>query len=631
MSDPVTAAAIMAGGNVLGNIVGGSNGSEYAPEAQYINPYTTEQGQTLWDMLLPALQGAAGGQAYGVPNAYQPGAIGDIQGYTPSTYSQVGPYQTSGYNIAPTSQITAENLGYTGQNYGYDIAPTSEIQGYNPTGYNIAPTSQITGYNTPGMESLLPGSDWMSSLSPELTSAMWKPYEEGLKTLETQLSGRGQLGSERGGISGAAADVLQDYAIEASDEYTKNLYDVWAPAAYKGYETELGAEQDLWNEQLTQAKNVWAAQTEANKYGVEQGNLAEQNLWNEKLNQAKDVWAAQTEANKYAADQGKSISDLIAQGRLTQAQDVFNAQNASNLYGAEQGNLANQWSANANLQQTISEALGQTEASQWLADADLQQARDWWTAQTGSNQEYWQAQLGQNQAAYNTISQLLNYALPDVFTSASPLSVSDPTTYTPSTEGVDAWGNPTGTTGSGGDQTGNEGSGDADSRGNDRDILSAQWNQDLANQFGQSRFYNDWTSAFNSPAGTTWNDWANGTLAMGSNNMATYTPTGGGNPYSFSSWESPYTVAQNIPGLSDYWGNQGYSQNWWDYSGNPFSYSFSSPTTTSTGGTLTPQSNIPAATTNPVTVPKSNTYIPPTASQGAWLNGRWVDIGQKVY
>lgn len=88
-------------------------------------------------------------------------------------------------------------------------------------------------WQVPGMPQapgpVLPTADYFQNVAPEIQGALWQPYQKVFQqTLET-MGGQGQLGSARGGYSGAAGAAAGTFAAEAAPRMAAQAWEMGAP------------------------------------------------------------------------------------------------------------------------------------------------------------------------------------------------------------------------------------------------------------------------------------------------------------------------------------------------------------------------------------------------------------------
>ena len=89
----------------------------------------------------------------------------------------------------------------------------------------------------------MPTQAWWESLSPEVKTGLYAPYEEAGQGLMKQLGSRGQLGSARGGLSGATGAAMGELAGQAAKNVGLSAWQMTAPAAMAHYQA--GQQEDL--------------------------------------------------------------------------------------------------------------------------------------------------------------------------------------------------------------------------------------------------------------------------------------------------------------------------------------------------------------------------------------------------
>lgn len=99
-----------------------------------------------------------------------------------------------------------------------------------------------------------PTGDWYSNLDPNVRAGIEQPYMRGMEMLESRLQGRGALGAQKAGISGAGADVLGQYMQKAAPSMAQTGWGMMAPGLQQQQAGQISA--DL----ATQAQ-TWEGQT----------------------------------------------------------------------------------------------------------------------------------------------------------------------------------------------------------------------------------------------------------------------------------------------------------------------------------------------------------------------------------
>ena len=119
-------------------------------------------------------------------------------------------------------------------------------------------------YDIPDPSMAMPTAQWYGSLSPEVKAGLYAPYEEAGEHLMNTMSSRGQLGSARGGLSGATGAAMGELAGNAAQNVGLNAWQMTAPAAMQNWQSQLNRNVNAYNagqqERLgdfNTAMNVW--------------------------------------------------------------------------------------------------------------------------------------------------------------------------------------------------------------------------------------------------------------------------------------------------------------------------------------------------------------------------------------
>jgi len=88
-------------------------------------------------------------------------------------------------------------------------------------------------WNVPQMPTVpgpvLPSAEWYQGIAPEVKAGLWAPYQEAGQQLMETLGGQGQLGSQRGGYSGATGVALGTLAQKAGQNVGMQAWQMTAP------------------------------------------------------------------------------------------------------------------------------------------------------------------------------------------------------------------------------------------------------------------------------------------------------------------------------------------------------------------------------------------------------------------
>lgn len=108
-----------------------------------------------------------------------------------------------------------------------------------------------TPYEIPSIESLLPSTDWWRGITPEIKESLWAPWNEAADILTERLGAQAQIGSSRGGYSGAAGAALGKLYSEAGKDVGLQAWQMTQPAQQARWEAELAKGKDIWGTELS--------------------------------------------------------------------------------------------------------------------------------------------------------------------------------------------------------------------------------------------------------------------------------------------------------------------------------------------------------------------------------------------
>ena len=112
------------------------------------------------------------------------------------------------------------------------------------------PTPNLANISNPSM----PTSGWYEGLDENVRAGIEEPYMQGMDMLRNQLTGGGQLGNQRAGMSGAAADVFGDYMSKASPAMAKTAWGMMQPGMLQQQgaqnQAALMGQQQGWQAQM---------------------------------------------------------------------------------------------------------------------------------------------------------------------------------------------------------------------------------------------------------------------------------------------------------------------------------------------------------------------------------------------
>ena len=210
-----------------------------------------------------------------------PGSIG---GFNLSDSPVTSLWEIPNAPSAPTAQsMSGVYSGVSPVNYsGYNILTPSIGS------YNVA-TPNIGTYNTPDVSMLLPQKGWMSGIDTNIMAGIEEPWNrarnEMFETLGTNI------GSARGGFSGAAGAALGEFQANKAANVGLQAWEMMQPGLMADY-----------NAQLQRNRDVYGAQTAADMWSAEAQTGMGRDIFSAQT--AADMWGAQagTDANKYLAN-----------------------------------------------------------------------------------------------------------------------------------------------------------------------------------------------------------------------------------------------------------------------------------------------------------------------------------------
>ena len=178
----------------------------------------------------------------------------------------------------------AERLSQGGQLWDVPQAPQMFGGGAPPSygvtpQYNIPMQGQTPGYDVPDVMSMMPSRETYDMVSPQVKAGLWAPYEQAQERLMETLGGRGALGSQKGGYSGAAGAAIGELMSRGAEDVGLNIARMTLPQLQMGWQAGLGREQQMWGEDVRRGTQQW---------GAELGR--EQQMWGQEQQRARDLY-----------------------------------------------------------------------------------------------------------------------------------------------------------------------------------------------------------------------------------------------------------------------------------------------------------------------------------------------------
>jgi len=118
-------------------------------------------------------------------------------------------------------------------------------------------------YDVPSGEGLMPTSGWYNSIAPEVRQGLWEPWNEAANQLQMNMGSRGQLGSSRGGYSGAAGTALGKLYADAGQQVGTQAWNMMAPGQQALWQANLGQNVAEYNTSLMPYQNNFQANMSA--------------------------------------------------------------------------------------------------------------------------------------------------------------------------------------------------------------------------------------------------------------------------------------------------------------------------------------------------------------------------------
>ncbi len=94
-------------------------------------------------------------------------------------------------------------------------------------------------YQVPDIGMMMPSAENMSNIDPNIMAGILQPYKLGEQQLMETLGGRGQMGSARGGFSGAGAAGLGKYWGTAAPQIGTSMWNMISPQLRAGWDANL--------------------------------------------------------------------------------------------------------------------------------------------------------------------------------------------------------------------------------------------------------------------------------------------------------------------------------------------------------------------------------------------------------
>jgi hypothetical protein len=95
-------------------------------------------------------------------------------------------------------------------------------------------------YDVPGGQNLMPTQGWYDNISQEVKQGLWEPWNDAANQLQMNMNVQGQLGSPRGGYSGAAGTGLGKLYADAGQQVGMQAWNMMQPGNQALWQANLG-------------------------------------------------------------------------------------------------------------------------------------------------------------------------------------------------------------------------------------------------------------------------------------------------------------------------------------------------------------------------------------------------------
>lgn len=209
------------------------------------------------------------------------GAVGGAlasRGGSSNTNYEWGPQQKQMYNAAwPFMQGMAQ---YGAQNMGKPNMG-APMMGAPPSLYDV-----------PSGQNLMPTQGWYDNISQEVKQGLWEPWNDAANQLQMNMGVQGQLGSPRGGYSGAAGTGLGQLYADAGQQVGMQAWNMTQPGNQAMWQANLGRNVAGYNANMGQYQQNYNTELEAWRYPFQTlPNVAMGNQATGLVSQQGNPWA----------------------------------------------------------------------------------------------------------------------------------------------------------------------------------------------------------------------------------------------------------------------------------------------------------------------------------------------------
>lgn len=190
-------------------------------------------------------------------------------------YAQ-SPEQRQMYSyLAPMMQMMTQRTG-AGQPL-WDTSQPPDPRDEIPSMQGVI--SDTPMYNIPSAESLQPTQQWWEGVSPDVKQGLWQPYTEASQQLSEYMGGRGQMGSPRGGFTGAAGAGMGEIMARGAQNVPMQAWEMGSQGRMADWQAQLGRNQQGYQNRLQEALTDYGRYEQAfggqmQRWGVENQAMA---------------------------------------------------------------------------------------------------------------------------------------------------------------------------------------------------------------------------------------------------------------------------------------------------------------------------------------------------------------------
>lgn len=118
-------------------------------------------------------------------------------------------------------------------------------------------------YDIPSGQNLMPTQGWYDNISSEVKQGLWEPWNDAANQLQMNMGQQGQLGSPRGGYSGAAGTALGQMYADAGKNVGMQAWNMTQPGNQAMWQANLGRNQAGYQADMGQYQQNYNTELEA--------------------------------------------------------------------------------------------------------------------------------------------------------------------------------------------------------------------------------------------------------------------------------------------------------------------------------------------------------------------------------